>query len=524
MSDWTSGYVADIEYSAQYFLELNPARMSIALLNAGFVPPVIKNACELGFGQGLSINAHAAAQAGVKWYGNDFNPTHAAFAAGLAEQAGSGAELTDESFEEFFARDDLPDFDYIGLHGVWTWISDENRARIADFIKRKLRVGGMVYVSYNVLPGWAPALPMRELFVQHASQMSPPSMATEDKVGAAIEFVEGLFATSPIYAQANPSIAERVKAIRGQDKRYVAHEYFNRDWKPMYFMDMARVMSDAKLTFACSAFYGELVDDIWLTPEQQAFLGEVPSDLLTQQIRDYMVNQQFRKDIWIKGGETLSLTARMARAAQERVVMTTRAAEIPMTITMSGREVKLQETIYRPIIDFLADHRAVTIGELQAAVADRGIEPAQVLQALVVMIGAQHIAPARADKAVVLGKPGAARFNAAVADRARFSDDPPWIASPVTGGAVNLDRIVALMLGAYLAGATEVEALAAHAWNALAADGRRIVKDGQTLETAEENMAEMRVRATEFLKIHVPHMRALGALGDAHKHKQRAGR
>jgi len=43
----------------------------------------------------------------------------------------------------------LPDFDYIGLHGIWSWISDENRQVIVDFIRKKLKVGGVLYISYN---------------------------------------------------------------------------------------------------------------------------------------------------------------------------------------------------------------------------------------------------------------------------------------------------------------------------------------------------------------------------------------
>jgi SAM-dependent methyltransferase len=66
--------------------------------------------------------------------------------------------LFDESFAEFASRD-LPEFDYIGLHGIWSWISDENRAVIVDFIRRKLKVGGVLYISYNTLPGWAPLPP-----------------------------------------------------------------------------------------------------------------------------------------------------------------------------------------------------------------------------------------------------------------------------------------------------------------------------------------------------------------------------
>jgi len=68
MTDWTAGYVADIGYTYGYYQELNPARAKLALLNAGLKAPSTQAACELGFGQGLSINLHAAAS-DVPWFG-----------------------------------------------------------------------------------------------------------------------------------------------------------------------------------------------------------------------------------------------------------------------------------------------------------------------------------------------------------------------------------------------------------------------------------------------------------------------
>lgn len=92
MSDWTAGYVADIGYTYGYYKELNPLRIRLAFLNRGLVCPVVGTACELGFGQGMSANLHAAASV-CDWHGTDFNPGQAAFAQELAASAGSGAKL-----------------------------------------------------------------------------------------------------------------------------------------------------------------------------------------------------------------------------------------------------------------------------------------------------------------------------------------------------------------------------------------------------------------------------------------------
>ena len=108
MFDWTSGYVADVDYSFGYYTELNPLRMRLALLNVFWAPPPCSVACELGYGQGVSVNVHAAAS-NIEWRGTDFNPGHASFARDLAEASGSRAQLADEAFAEFCARPDLPE-------------------------------------------------------------------------------------------------------------------------------------------------------------------------------------------------------------------------------------------------------------------------------------------------------------------------------------------------------------------------------------------------------------------------------
>jgi hypothetical protein len=102
MNDWTSGYVADIGYTFGYYQELNPQRVRMAFLNAGLVAPEFGAACELGFGQGLSTNLHAAASL-CSWHGTDFNPAQAGFAQELATISGANAQLYDEAFDELMS-------------------------------------------------------------------------------------------------------------------------------------------------------------------------------------------------------------------------------------------------------------------------------------------------------------------------------------------------------------------------------------------------------------------------------------
>lgn len=150
MREWSEGYVSELDYTYGYYHDLNPSRSVLPLIKAGVKPPQILTACELGFGQGVAINVHAAASS-VEWFGTDVNPSQVNFARELAKTSGASCSLFDQSFDEFCRQTDLPDFDFIGLHGVWSWISKENREILRQFISKKLRVGGLLYVSHKDL-------------------------------------------------------------------------------------------------------------------------------------------------------------------------------------------------------------------------------------------------------------------------------------------------------------------------------------------------------------------------------------
>ncbi len=510
-ADWTAGYVADIGYTYGYYRELNPLRVGLAFASAGLAAPTVRSACELGYGQGLSVNLHAAAS-DVQWYGTDFNPSQAAFARELAAAAGSGAQLVDQSFEEFCAREDLPEFDFIGLHGIWSWISDANRAVIVDFVRRRLRVGGVLYISYNTMPGWAAFAPMRHLLVEHAEVLGAEGRGIVSRIDGALEFADRLMALNPQFARANPLVGERIRQLKGLNRHYLAHEYFNRDWHPMPFATMADWLAPAKLQYACSAHLLDHVDAINLTPEQQSFLAEIPDRMFRESARDFIVNAQFRRDYWVKGARQLAPYDRVETLRAQRLVLTTPRGEVSLKVSGAAGEAALQEPIYGPILDALADHRPRSVGELEAALAGR-VAPGQVQQAALVLTGAGALCPAQPEAAIAQTRAASAALNRHLTARARGSADTSYLASPVVGGGLTVARFPQLFLAAQRDGAQDAAAIARSAWQVLAAQGQRLVKEGRTLETEQENLAELTQQAEAYLAGLGGVLAALGTAG-----------
>jgi hypothetical protein len=514
MTDWTSGYVADIGYTYGYYNELNPLRAGLALAQVGLAAPTLGTACELGFGQGLSLNAHAAA-GGLRWWGTDFNPAQAAFAQHLQQASGSAAQLSDAAFAEFCGREDLPAFDFIGLHGIWSWISDENRRVIVDFLQRKLKVGGVLYISYNTQPGWAPYQPLRHLLTEYAHSMGRPGAGVSSRIDEALAFAERLLETDPLYARANPRVAQRLKTMQGQDRAYLAHEYFNRDWHPMPFAELARWLAGAKLDFACSAHFLDQVEELNLTEAQRQLLAELPDPVLRQTVRDLMCNVQFRRDYWVKGARPLDPMEREEALRRQQVVLTTAMPDLELVARGVLGEASLNEPVYRPILAVLADYQPKTLDEIATRVASQGLKFAQVVEAVLILLGKGDVAVAQAAAPTPAQIAATARLNHELARLSRGMPALAYLASPVTGGGVPVSRFQQLFLLAMREGATTPAALAEFVWRLLSAQGHRLTRDGAPLMNPQDNLTELTERATLFMERYNPILQALGVVLEA---------
>jgi SAM-dependent methyltransferase len=509
MSDWTEGYVADIGYTYGYYTELNPQRAKLAFLNAGLVCPSFGTACELGFGQGLSVNIHAAAS-GTAWYGTDFNPAQAGFAQELASISGAAAKLYDEPFAEFASRGDLPDFDYIGLHGIWSWISPENRAVIVDFVRRKLKVGGVLYISYNTMPGWSIFAPMRHLMVEHSRSMGPEALGIVKRVDSAIAFGEKLIETKPVIAVANPQLAPRLEKLKSMSRHYLAHEYFNGHWCPMYFSEMAAALDEAKLTYACSARLLDHVDATNLSPEQQKFLQEIPNPQFRELVRDYITNQQFRTDYWVKGARPIDRHEKEKALGGIRVMLTTAREKVSLKISSRLGDLNLREGIYNPVLDVLADYKPHSFAELARVLGNKGITATHLYEIFMVLCGSGYAAVVQDEAMAGKAREPASKLNANLLKKVLGSDEVEFLASPVTGGGVQVGRFHQLFLRARLEGLKTPVQWAAFTWSHLDALGQKIVKEGKTLATAAENQAELTTQANTFEREVLPVLIGLG--------------
>jgi SAM-dependent methyltransferase len=503
VSEHDEGYFDDIAYTYGYCDELNPLRLKLPLILAGLALPTIHTACELGFGHGVSVNIHAAGST-TRWYGTDFNPSHSGFAQKLADGAGSQAQLSAERFSAFCQRDDLPDFDYIGMHGIWTWISESNRAIIVDFIRRKLKAGGVLYISYNAQPGWTAMLPVRELMHQHFEVNT--DAAADERVAAAVAFAQAVFATQPGYASVNPQLAERVHALSGEDASYLAHEYFNRDWQPTSFSQVASSLGPAGLTFAGSAHYRDHIDELNLTSAQRTLLSGIDEVGLQQTVRDFCMNQSFRRDYWVKRQGTLSDAEQQAALHAHRVILALPRTSVVLKTSGALGEATLPEALYGAILDALTHYRPATLKHIGDHVRRQNIATTHLAKAVMLLISMGVLLNAQDDEQIDAARPSAARLNAAICEQARRHGELQFLVSPVSCSGIRVPRLAQLFLLARRHHLTRPEQ-----WAEFAGAAQRASPSfASAAAIRPTSHADLMGQANRFAEIHLPILEALG--------------
>jgi hypothetical protein len=229
-------------------------------------------------------------------------------------------------------------------------------------------------------------------------------------------------------------------------------------------------------------------------------LNEIPDAMFRETVRDFMVNQQFRKDYWVRGARRLNLFEQNESLRKYRLMLVQPRADVSLKVKGSLGEASMQESVYAPILDVLADHQPRTIGQIEQAVKSKGIVLSQIREAALVLTAAGSLQTVQDDEIIVKAKKQVDRLNLYLCNKARSGNDNTYLASPVTGGGVTVGRFPQLFLLALASGKQQPSELVDFVWEILVAQGQKIVRDGKICETEQENLTELLSQVTHFLE------------------------
>lgn len=510
--NWSHGYHVSTGYSFGHYREMAPDWMRFGALLNGYraAPPDQPfRYLELGCGQGFALAQLAAAFPHAEFLGVDFNPEHIAQARRFALAAG----LENIRFEEADIAElakqwpaDYGRFEYVALHGLYSWVSPPLRRAVVSCLGAACLPGALVYLSYNSMPGWVAGMVVQRLV--YGLQQQSPQRSPAQVLQQGAELLEGLIQAKAKVAAALPTLSARLEGLKSHPSSYLVHEYLHEHWQPLWHSEVAAELHAAKLIPVGSATLAENYLPALLQPELAQLIGQGEGRAMQQTLIDLAINQSFRRDLFCRGARHASrstqelaqswLLARQGLDRRQREVMT----------GFGGLD--LPQELLDAVVDAL-ESGSERIGTLavRGPFAQRPIHELLQIVALLLHAGRvglaiEHLPAARVRK-----------FNRAVV-RAALDESLPYGALLAAATATAREaRDFELALYPLVAGGAiplEPPALAVQLRDRLLASGRTLLKDGQVLQEPAAELAQAQVLVDEFLKDTLPDWQRQGVV------------
>jgi SAM-dependent methyltransferase len=431
---WSDGYMTDIEYESFFFTEQAPALLDFVCLQMARRAPAIEapyTYCELGCGMGLTTLILAATNPAGRFWGVDFNPAHVVNARRLAEEAGlDNVTFVEANFGEL-ARHDLPPMDYVTSHGVWSWVSDEVRGHVLGFLRDRLVPGGAFYVSYNCAVGWEGIGVVGRLLKEYVLCSSGP---LDQRIEHGIFQLNELAEREGGYFASFPTAKRWLERLSESSMRYLAHEYLNEHWRTYHHADVARQLGDgAKLSFVGSADVMRNFDRYSLSENGLKQAQRHADPVLTEELKDLETGWGLRRDVYLRGAPVLSHDRALDMlSTQQFVSLVERTRFEPKIVTPLG-ETTVNAELLTPIADAFCQGPC-SLADLLAGLDVPDTTFFDVLLICTILTQNGMIVPV--SRHPVGDGERARTLNRLISRHAALGESLPFLAAPVSGGAI----------------------------------------------------------------------------------------
>jgi Predicted methyltransferase regulatory domain/Methyltransferase domain len=506
---------SDVPYLRTFSGDLAPAQLRLVAALNGFTPPRPSgfDYCELGAGNGDTTAALAAANPTARFVGVDVNADHVAFGSGLARRGGlANLRFLELDFAEL-ASTKLPDFDFIGANGVLSWVSPEKRRAMIAVASAKLAPGGLFYVSYNALPGWAAVEPLRRLMLDSVAGFEGTDL---ERARRAVSVARLLCEGGAGYFAGNPAAVTMLETMVKMGLPYVVYEYLKPHWHPRYFADVALEMASQDLHFIGQLPLHLNYRDLALTPAHLDLFKGVTDRIAFENLKDFALNEFFRRDVYIKG------RAPCAEAATRSYLETTAfgtmvsEAQVKREDQLPSATLRFQSPLFDALIPALAAGAKV-LPELLARPDLAPFDPAKIREAILhLVLGGQvfpmagstpELAPAEAEEGLYRIP---LAYNRMMLAQRLSPENPIILASPAAGTGLVVPQLEAISLRLL----TEVEPAARVGWirSFVARQPLKLRTGDRVIEDGEEKVRILEEQLAQFCVHRLPKLIELGVV------------
>lgn len=291
----------EIPYHGVALPHTHPDNLAVIATLFGMRPAPVDRCrvLELGCAEGGNLIPMAYTLPGSQFVGVDLSPRQIAAGAALVAQLGlrnialHAADIAD-------LGDDLGEFDYIIVYGIYTWVPPTVQRRIMAICRDHLAPHGVAFVSYNTYPGWHLRAPVRDLMRFHSRHFADPQRRTDQAraaLGFMVEATAQMRAHGPDLDLYHQVLAQEQKELATKPDFYLAHEHLEDHTGALYFHEFVEQAAAHQLQYLGEARFANMLPTVLPPAVAQQIAQIAPSRIAFEQYSDFVLRRSFRQTL-----------------------------------------------------------------------------------------------------------------------------------------------------------------------------------------------------------------------------------
>ncbi|MEQ8246491.1 MAG: methyltransferase regulatory domain-containing protein [Alphaproteobacteria bacterium] len=346
-----------LPYETRARRKTHPDTLATVAQIFGLAAPVVETArvLEIGCGPGENLVAIATALPRATCVGIDFASTQIDRASTLATSAGAGnAQFYCCDFNEIGDRH--APFDFVIAHGLLSWIPPQRHNELIATCSRCLAPGGLLFLSYNTLPGWHQRRIVRDYLLHETADCTDIGDRVRRARVALSALADDIGGIDWAYGRIIRDERDNVAKLGDS---YLAHDLLETFNSAFYFSDVVRHAKTHDLHYVGEAAFDAMVPDSY--PASIAKPLKTVTDLQKREQRlDFLINRTFRESIFVKARQTSgrpdqrALAKLFVASSLTRAMATNGDARTVVFRSPSGTEISVEPGTVADALDALS--------------------------------------------------------------------------------------------------------------------------------------------------------------------------
>ncbi len=305
----TSTAYDKLPYPSLVYADTSPWQLATLAIVSGLKPPTVKNCSvlDLGCGDGTNLMAIAQSLPQATCVGIDHSECQIQAGKQLIQTLNlSNIKLLQQDFTQLNTLE-IGQFDYIIVHGFYSWITPELRDKLLQICRQLLSPQGIIYISYNVYPGWHMDGFVRDLMRYHVSQLPEVSLPMQ------VMQAKGILRFLASLHQHNKTafsvfLQEKWQQLSEVDEGYLFHDFLETENHPVYFEQFIKHIQQHDLAYVTDVEFRRYLNIAFSSEANEAFSSLFQeNDTKREQYLDFVYQRSLRRSLLCHSSQGVKL-------------------------------------------------------------------------------------------------------------------------------------------------------------------------------------------------------------------------